>query len=211
MPYLQLGSVSSFNSTAYPGVCKPSDLATLAIFKNLQAQLNRILYAYNKALGNSAPLISVDGDIGPNTVQLLFTVQGFLTNDSSQQLNPSALAIIAQDSSSCSAVASNADTIAGYAQTTADSLGAPSKISQPSSGSSTLVSSSGKSTTVHTPTPANSGIATSLTDMVSGLDTTTLLLIAAGAGALIYFTGRPSKKLRTKAKGRRRSSITIYR
>jgi len=217
VPYLQLGlnqelGAVSFNSTTYPGTCKPSDLSTLAIFKNLQAQLNRVATGYNALLGHSVPLVSVDGDIGPGTMQMFEQVQAWLTADTSSSGYATAAMIMQQDTSSCSAVASNAEALVPALQSVADSLSVPASISQPSSGSSGLVSSSGKTTTVHTPTPANSSIATSLTDMVAGLDTTTLLLIAAGAGAFIYFTGRPRKAKGSKRPSRRRrSSITIYR
>jgi len=210
--YLELGLGSvSFNSTSYPGTCKPSDLATLAIFKNLQAQLNRIVYAYNKITGNNAALISVDGDIGPGTMQQVEEVQALLTADTSMDVYPTAGMIKAQSTSSCSDVANNAETLVAAAQAVADTIGAPASISQPSSGSSTLVSSMGKSTTVHTPTPANNGIATSLTDLVSGLDTTTLLLLAAGAGAVIYYSGKKGRRSKSKRRSRRRTSISIYR
>ena len=209
MPYLQLGAVSFVSAS---GVCKPSDMEALGSFKTLQAQLNRVATGYNQLLGHNVPLVSVDGDIGPGTMQLFENVQALLTADTSMGVNALAQSIMGQDTSSCSAVASNSDYLGTAAQGVADGLGVPSSISQPSSGSSTLVSSSGKSTTVHTPTPANSSIATSLTDLVGGMDTTTLLLLAAGAGALIYYTGRPGKKARrSKTSRRRRSSITIYR
>ena len=212
MAYLELGLGSvSFNSTSYPGTCKPSDLATLAIFKNLQAQLNRIVYAYNKITGNNAALISVDGDIGPGTMQQVEEVQALLTADTSMDVYPTAGMIKAQSTSSCSDVANNAETLVAAAQAVADTIGAPASISQPSSGSSTLVSSMGKSTTVHTPTPANNGVATSLTDLVSGLDTTTLLLLAAGAGAVIYYSGKKGRRSKSKRRSRRRTSISIYR
>lgn len=45
-------------------VCKPTDLATLDKFKQLQSQLNRV--ANGKGLGT----ITVDGDLGPATVAL---------------------------------------------------------------------------------------------------------------------------------------------
>jgi hypothetical protein len=211
--YLELGLGSvSFNSTTYPGTCKPSDLPTLAIFKSLQAQLNRIVYAYNKITGNNAALISVDGDIGPGTMQQVEEVQALLTADTSMDVIAMASVIRSQSTDSCSAVANNAELLAAAAQAVADTVGAPASISQPSSCSSTLVSAMGKSTTVHTPTPANNGIATSLTDMVAGLDTTTLLLLAAGASAVIYYTGKKGRKTsKRRSSRRRRTSISIYR
>lgn len=195
MAYLQLGVVdtSHFNSTTYPGTCKPSDSDTLAIFKNLQAQLNRV------AQGLGFAKISVDGDIGPGTLGLLSQIA---TNISSGGVSADpARNILAQTSGyTCVDVASNADMLGSAAQGMADQMSVPPKITQPSSGSSTLVSSGGTVTHVSTPTPASA----SLTDALAGMDTTTLLALAAGAGAIIYFTGKPKRGTRKSTKSSRR-------
>jgi lysozyme family protein len=185
MPYIGLGTIdtSHFNSTKYPGICKPSDLPTLTLFKNLQAQLNRIAQA--AALSK----VTVDGDIGPGTIALLQKVAAWL-GQGGVSVDPARNILIQADTSSCVAVASNADTLGNAANGVANTLGVPSKITQPSSGSSTLVSSSGQVIKVNTPTPAASA---GLLGALGGLDTTTLLLIAAGLGAAVYFTG-PKKK-----------------
>jgi len=97
----------AFNSTKYPGLCKPSDVATLAAFKNLQSQMNRLAQA--KAL----PKIAVDGDIGPGTVSLA-----------------SKLGLIGAGAT-CSAIAVAATFFALQAKNAADKLGAPTTVSGP--------------------------------------------------------------------------------
>lgn len=189
MPYLQLGSVdaSNFNSTKYPGVCKPSNTATLQTFKTLQAQLNRL------AEGLSLTKITVDGDIGAGTVGLLSSVKSVL-GQGGVSVDPARNILIQADASSCTAVASNADLLGDAAKGVADQMGVSSTISQPKppGGSSTLVSASGLESRVTTGTPASNGIA----DMIGlgGVDTTTLVLLAAGLGAAVYFTGPKGKK-----------------
>lgn len=70
MGYLPMGSddatssTLSFNSTKYPGVCKPSNFYTLGLFRQFQEQLNRV--AQIKGFGK----VTVDGDIGAGTVSL---------------------------------------------------------------------------------------------------------------------------------------------
>lgn len=196
MAYLQLGDVptSSFNSTSFPGVCKPSDTATLAIFKNLQAQLNRV------AQGAGISKISVDGDIGNDTLMLLSAIGAFLAQGG-VSADPARNILMQASSQGCVGVATQADTLGAAAQGVADQMSVPPKVSQPSSGSSTLVSSGGTVTHVSTPTPASA----SISDALAGMDTTTLLALAAGAGAIIYFTGKPKRgSARTSTKSSRR-------
>jgi hypothetical protein len=64
--YLPVGASASdmaFNTTKYPGICKPSNEATLQAVYSLQKELNRVSYA--KGI---KPPIAVDGDVGPGTV-----------------------------------------------------------------------------------------------------------------------------------------------
>lgn len=109
--YLSMGDTGSepgvtWNSTKYPGTCKPSDFATLAKFKAFQEQLNRVA----QAKGFSK--IAVDGDLGPGTVALARQVT------QSNQLT-------------CSTIAGQISTFTATVRTLADSLAAPSKVSGP--------------------------------------------------------------------------------
>ncbi len=195
MAYLQLGSIdpSNFNSTKYPGICKPSNTTTLAAFKNLQAQLNRVA----QAIGASK--VTVDGDLGPGTLSLLSAVAANLSQGG-VSVDPARNILIQAGAYSCVDAAQNADTLGNAAQGVADQMGVSSKISQPSGGSS-LVSATGIESRVTTPTPASASIVDALG--LSGMDSTTMLLLLGGLGAVVYFTG-PKKGRRATATSRRR-------
>lgn len=184
MAYLQLGDIdaSHFNTTKYPGTARPADTATLAVFKNMQAQFNRIA----QAIG--ATKISVDGDIGAGTLSLLGKIaanlgQGGVSVDPARNILMQAAGYSAAD------VAAHADTLGNAAQGVADQMKVPGKISQPSSGSSLLVSATGVEGKVSTPTPASA----SLMDAFGNMDTTTMLVVAGGIGAAVYFSGKKKK------------------
>src|SRR5262245_6418938 len=147
MGYISMGDVAtdSFNSTKYPGVCKPSTVATLAVFKRLQAQLNRV------ASVKGIATIAVDGDVGAGTVGLYASLKSALISYASSSKDISfAFAGVAQLTAaggSCTSIASVADVIADVADAYADSLGAsasppaPKPIAPP-----TLVSKTGVET-----------------------------------------------------------------
>lgn len=97
----------SFNSTKVPGVCKPMDFKTLAVFEDLQSQLNRVAHA------KGLPKIAVDGDIGTGTTGLMVKVG------------------MASAGITCTAVAVAAGAFAAQAKQLADQLGAPAKVSGP--------------------------------------------------------------------------------
>lgn len=197
MAYLQLGAVdaSNFNSTSYPGICKPSNLATLAIFKNLQAQLNRV------AQGLGLDKITVDGDIG-NAVLLLLSQISANLSQGGVSVDPARNILMQAGAYGVVDAASNADTLAGAAQGVADQMTVPPSISQPTSGSgSTLVSSAGAVTHVSTPTPAQA----SLLDSLSDLSTPELLGIAGGLGLLAYFASKKPARARISSRASARS------
>jgi len=153
MSYATLGSIdsSSFNSTKYPGVCKPSTTATLAAFQNLQTQLNRVAQAKN------LPKVAVDGDVGPGTVALAGYVKAVAaadatgadtTGDNTVADNAATLASVI-DASSCTSIASRADDIAANAEMYATALGVPSTVPAPvNTSATTLVSSTGAETQI---------------------------------------------------------------
>ena len=143
-----LGNVdsSSFNSTKYPGTCKPSNTAALAIFKELQQQLNRVAQIKN------LPKIAVDGDIGPGTIALAGYVKAVAAADAtgSGDLADFANDVVSSiNASSCTALASNADNIAANVKMYATQLGVPAAVAAPVNTKPTvLVSSSGQETQV---------------------------------------------------------------
>lgn len=81
-------------------LCRPKNFRVLAIFKNFQRQLNRVLYTKKQAL------ISEDGDIGPSTTAAVARA-GFGTYDG------------------CGQLASKSEAFAITWQNIADVLGAP--------------------------------------------------------------------------------------
>ena len=107
--YYQMGTIdaSNFNTTRYPGTCKPTNKATLEEFAELQKQINRV------SVIRGFPLIPVDGDIGPGTVAALVRIGA--TNAGRP----------------CSEIAADADLYAIQAQTMADDLDAPSSVESP--------------------------------------------------------------------------------
>lgn len=101
---------ADFNSTRYPGICKPMNQRALDIVKDLQKQLNRNAHVRGIAK------IAIDGDIGPGTLSLLSKVAPAGANWST---------------SSCMNVAAGADIIAATLKRLADAAGAPSSVSGP--------------------------------------------------------------------------------
>jgi hypothetical protein len=134
----------AFNSTKYPGICKPSDTRTLAAFKELQSQLNRL--AKGKGLSDR---ISVDGDIGPGTSNLMVKT-GMSTS-----------------TMACTAIAVAATAFAAQAKQLADQLKAPASVAGPLPvRAPTLVSSVG----LEIPAPAT-GIGAGVFNAFTGMST----------------------------------------
>ena len=95
----------SFNTTKYPGICKPENQQTLDMVFELQRQLNRV------AQVRGLKKISIDGDIGPGTVGLFNSVLG--------------------TSAACDTIGSQIATFTAQVRVLATSLGAPAKVSSP--------------------------------------------------------------------------------
>jgi len=157
------GAVLSYNSTKYPGTCKPSNTYTLNLFKALQSQLNRV--AQLQGLSK----ISTDGDIGPGTVSLASRAIGA--------------------PSSCTAIAAN---VAGYTQQAkimADTGGAPSSVSAPpQTKPSTIVDA-----ITGMESPAPSGIAASLTGLWDGLTPAGKIGAVGILGGIGYYLYKKAK------------------
>jgi hypothetical protein len=195
--FLQLGTVddNQFNSTTYPGICRPSNKGALAIFKNLQAQLNRV------AQGAGLSKITVDGDLGNATLALFGKIAAFLSQGG-VSIDPARNMLIQAGAYGCVEIARNADALAMAATGVANQMNIPPKISQPS-GVSTIAMPGGGTQKITTPTPA----AASLVDSLSGMDPTTLLMAAGAVGAVIYFSGGKGKRSsRASTKSSRRHS-----
>ncbi len=108
--YLSMGDTGgepgvTWNSTKVPGACKPSDFATLAKFKALQEQMNRV------ASKKGYPTIAVDGDLGPGTVALFNKILG--------------------GNASCGNIASYVSTYTAQFNALASSLGAAASVPAP--------------------------------------------------------------------------------
>lgn len=155
-----------FNSTKYPGVCKPSNERTLAMFKDLQSQLNRVAQA------KGIPKIAVDGDIGPGTIKLMTSA-----------------AMIAAGTG-CSSVASAAVPFTGAARVIADAAGAPATVVSPAPARpSTLVSATGAE--VLAPAPGYGG---SLVDSWNQLSMPMRIAALGALGGLGYYVYKSSSK-----------------
>lgn len=123
MGYIGMGDVASsgFNSTKYPGICKPSTDAVRQTFRRMQTQLNRV------AAAKSIPTTAIDGDIGPGTLSIFGKLQPDLITHATKNMDLAAAAKIGTTvPSSCSSVASIADVIANVADSLASELKAPS-------------------------------------------------------------------------------------
>jgi hypothetical protein len=175
MTYFPMGTIdaSHFNSTKYPGICKPMDKDTLDQVVAMQQQLNRL--AQLKAI----PKIAPDGDVGPATVALVNKMKEVVLD-------------LTTDTSTCLAVAMNADVIASNAQMAADAAGVPSSVSAPTPPKPpSYVLPSG--TTV---TPPSSSAA-SISDAFGGMSTTTLLLLGVGVVGVGYMVANKRKGKRS--------------
>lgn len=169
MTYFPMGTIdaSNFNSTRYPGVCKPMNVDTLNQVVDMQKQLNRV--AQQKGVTKIAP----DGDIGPATVALVNKVKEIVLD-------------LTAPSSTCSQVASNADLIASNARMFADTAGVPATVPAPAPPKPpSFITPAGGEISV-----PGAGASASL---LGGMSTTAMLLLGAvivGAGYFLTKKGR---------------------
>ena len=128
MGYVGMGDLASseFNSTKYPGICKPSTVSALATFKRLQTQLNRV------ASVKGIATIAIDGDVGPGTMSLFGKLQASLiTYATSEQNLAGAVKVGTVLPSSCASLAMVSDVVGDIADSYADSLRAPERPPSP--------------------------------------------------------------------------------
>jgi len=161
-------SASDFNSTKFPGICKPTNFDALDKFKEMQRQLNRI------AQVKRMTMIAVDGDIGPSTLRLVQSTGPYMM-----------VPHVGVDPASCSFVAMNALVIAAQAKSAADAAGVPAKISQPRPSSPP---------SIVTPSGAIVPQKTSIFDAFENMSTPMMLVLgAAVVGGAYYFTRKNGK------------------
>jgi hypothetical protein len=157
-------AVPSFNTTKYPGVCKPSNEPTLQLVYDLQNQLNRVAQA--KGLTK----IGVDGDIGPGTIKLFNAVLGTSAN--------------------CVTIGATIGAFTAQVTAIANELGAPAKVSGPIPAKApTIVTATGLE--VKGPPPAGSSLVDSVKNL--GMPTLLALGVGLGAAAY-FMTKKKGRK-----------------
>ncbi len=187
MAYQSMGATSAgdWNSTKYPGVCKPTNFTALAIAKSLQSELNRL------AQVQGLPKIAVDGDIGPSVIRLI------------QALKPYPFApFLSQTGLTCSAVAMQAEAVTATAKAVADAASVPAKVSQPAPS---------KPITIITPAGQEVAAPASMQQssiMGMGLGGLSPLMILVAGGFLFYtmHEGKKGKRSSARASSRRFST-----
>ena len=128
MGYVGMGDLASseFNSTKYPGICKPSTVSALATFKRLQTQLNRC------ASVKGIATIAIDGDIGPGTMSMFGKLQTSLITYATKEQNlAGAVKVGTVRPASCASLAMVSDVVGDIADDYANSMRAPEKPPSP--------------------------------------------------------------------------------
>lgn len=162
------GDALLFNSTKYPGICKPSNTYTLGKFRNLQLQLNRAAQA--KGISTR---IAIDGDIGPGTISLCSKVIGTPAN------------------AACSAIATMAVAHAAVASAIATAAGVPAQVTTPTPPRpSTLVLPNGGEIAA----PPSSAIAANLSAQWNALSAPMKVAGVGVAAALSFVAYKAVKK-----------------
>lgn len=193
MGYVAMGDVSSdnFNSTKYPGVCKPSNTATLAVFKAMQTQLNRC------ASVSGMSTIAIDGDVGPGTISLFGKLKAALMSIAPTVQFSAGVRLAAVDATSCSSIAAAADTIRDVAEAYANSKGAAVKPPAPTPTKPPVLVDS--KTGIEKPAPAGANLLASFESLP-----TVYKVVGAGILAGIgFFAYKDMKKLGKRRRSRR--------
>lgn len=168
-------SASDFNSTRYPGICKPTNLNALNSVLAMQRQMNRVVKGGggSNGIGKNLQMIAPDGDVGPGTMKLYN-------------------AITASGSTDCLAIATQSAAIALDMKVMADSVFVPASIDQPSAPKPSYIPP-GATMPVPVPTPESSGIVGTFKSMSSGMQLAVAGLLAAG-GYLAFTRHKKSKR-----------------
>ncbi len=189
--YVPMGDIatSDFNSSKYPGVCKPSTFAALAKFKELQAQLNRV-----SAVTGGAPIV-VDGDIGPGTVGLYSKVKAQLvTYAAGKASGPVALSNVARmgAATDCISIATIADLLAVVAKGYADENKVPATVPGPAPAKlPTIVTASGQEQAV---TPQMELFGKIFGRPLSSTEKLALLAVGGGVGYMLLTRKKRGKR-----------------
>jgi hypothetical protein len=163
----------AFNSTKYPGICKPSNQTTLQAVYDLQNQCNRI------AKMKGGKIIAQDGDIGPGTLSAARFAAGYL--------GPLATRL-AFSTSNCTDLGANIVAFTDAVRASADALGAPAKVDAPvPARAPMLVMPSGLEVKGGPP------IGASALDSIKNLGMPTLIALGVAAVGVGYYVTRKTK------------------
>lgn len=169
------GSEIAFDSTKFPGICKPANKETLDVVVKFQKQLNRVAHA--KGFTKIGP----DGDIGPGTLALF------------RQVQSASSGTVSGNGQSCGGIANaSLPDISLEVEALADVLGAPATITSPKPASPPSFVNNQGGLTVN----PNAGAA-SVLDVFTKMSTPMKLAgvgIAAGIGFLLLVPMKKSKK-----------------
>lgn len=180
------GSTATYVSVN--GICTPTNSDSLAQFKELQRQCNRI------ADNVGWTKIQIDGSIGPATMTIVGQVKTLAAASASTDTSGAASFLAAQVTSSCTAVADQASSLVYMVGAFADALGAPSSVSSPSASSTpTIYNPVTKQLETQSPLA-------SIMDTFNNLSTPMQIGVLATAGGLAYYALKPSKKSKKGAR-----------
>lgn len=196
MAYQQaLGSTAAgdWNSTKYPGTCKPTNFTALGVARDLQAQLNRL------AQGLGLSKIKVDGDIGPGTLKLLDQIRKKALPTGGDPTK----ALLNTAYTSCTSVAYLAPSLTLAAKRLADERSVPATVSQPApSAPVTIVTPQGAE--VAAPPEMQSSYSPPIN--LGGVSMSPLLILVGGGLAYYLYTERKGKRSAASSSGSRRAS-----
>jgi hypothetical protein len=167
--------VMEFDSTKFPGICKPANKETLDVVVKFQKQLNRVAQA--KGFTKIGP----DGDIGPGTLALF------------RQVQSASSGTVEGNGQSCTGIANQSlPDISLEVEALADVLGAPTTVSGPAPATPPSFVNKQGGLTIN-PT-AGAG---SILDVVKGMSTPMKVAmggITLGIGYLLFTGVSKSKK-----------------
>ena len=170
--YLSMGDTGgeagvTWNSTKVAGTCKPSDFGTLAKFKALQEQMNRVASKKNYAT------IPVDGDLGPGTVALFNKILG--------------------GNAACSNIAAYVSTYTAQFNALASALGAAASVPAPKPTTApAIVNAAG--TTVPAPPGAGNPVLASVYDAFGGSPVVAVAGVAIVGGIAYVLLSKKRKR-----------------
>lgn len=171
------------------GVCKPTDSVSLAAFKELQRQANRVADATGLAK------IGVDGAIGPGTIGLISQIKTKAQSLAAQYTSSQGWGnyLANQNVSTCSAIAGGVQNLTPMLSAMADALGVSSSVASPAPASPPSIYNPITGAAMPQGAAADAG------DLIGNMSTTMQIAGLAIAGGLAYF----AVKAYDKKKGRK--------